>query len=392
MRVLHVVPSLDPLAGGTVAAVDGLARAQAAAGLEVEVFATFSEPAAASVAPVLKAAGVKVTAVGPTAGALRRHPDMAALLRPLVKQADVVHLHGLWEEPQWLASTLARKTSTPVMLSPHGMLDAWPLRQKWLKKRLYRLWRLDPMLKRASAFHLTTDEEASSVARFGFDATRVVVPLGLDLSEFQPPPDAGRFRSRNPGLGDDPLVLFLSRLHHKKGVELLIPAFAELVSAGGRLQNTRHRLVVAGPPASPAYFASLAAQAEATGVADRIHFVGNQEGVERIEAMVDADVFVLPSHQENFGIVVVEAAAAGLPLVVSEHVNLASFVSRENLGAVVSLNVEVLAAALADVLLSPDRKAIGDRARACAAAEFDWAAIGPKWEGVYAAMLVEARR
>ena len=386
-RVVHVIPTLNPLHGGTTAALDGLARAQAAAGLQVGVVATFSEPDEASVAPGLEAAGVSVESIGPTRGALRRHPRLAKTLKARVADADVLHLHGLWEEPQWLAAAAAAAAAMPFVVSPHGMLDAWSLTQKPLKKRLYRLWRLDRLLKRAAALHLTTEEESQSVARLGFATPRIVVPLGLDLHEFDPLPEPGRFRERHPEVGRDPLLLFLSRLHPKKGLELLIPAFAALARSGGRLETTGHRLVIAGPPESDAYLAALTRLAADSGARDRIHLVGNQHGPERVEAMADADLFVLPSYQENFGIVVVEAAAAGLPLVVSEHVNLASFVERAAIGEVVPQDADRLAEALANVAVRADRAALGERARAATFAEFDWNAIGPRWAGVYERVL-----
>ena len=380
LRVLHVTPTLDPLSGGTTAAVDGLARAQAAAGLAVTVVATHGGASQDSFAGKLRDAGVDVVEVGPAAGALLRAPGLTDALQSHIDASDVTHVHGIWEEPQYAAIDHAARRGVPCMLSPHGMLDRWSLRQKWLKKKLYRLWRLDRVLKRLDAFHLTTEEESRSVARLGFPARRVVMPLGLDLSEFDPPPAPGRFRDRCPELGDAPFILFLSRLHVKKGIEILIPAAARLMA-----QRPELHLVVAGPPDSEAYLATLTEQADATGHGSRMHFVGNQAGRERIEAMVDAKVFALISYQENFGIVVAEAAAAGLPVVISEAVNLADLVDREGLGTVVPLDSEHAATALARYLdqATDEESRTRQHCRERAFAAFDWREIGPRWEGVY---------
>ncbi|MEM1108513.1 MAG: glycosyltransferase [Planctomycetota bacterium] len=380
-RVLHVIPTLDVLAGGTTAAVAGMAAAQADAGLGVSVLATFADPQAETFAPALSDQGVDVSLLGPSSGSLRRHADLPATLRQKIGEADVVHIHGLWEEPQHLAFGISRELGRPTVLSPHGMLDRWSLSQSRIKKQVYLAWRLRRNLRRADAFHFTTEEERRSVERFGFPGKPLVVPLGLDLGEFDPLPDAGRFRQRFPKLGDRPYALFLSRLHHKKGLELLLPAFAKVHEA-----NPDWRLVVAGPPESPEYLSSLQSLTKEIGLIEDEHvfFVGMQRGVERVEAMADAAFFVLPSYQENFGIVVAEAGAAGLPLVVSEHVNLASFVESHGLGVITKQDVESLSHDLNGVVGRTDLEELGRRAREVVFEQFDWRNLGARWDQLYA--------
>ncbi len=381
LSVLHVITTLDPLAGGTTAALAGLATAQAAAGLNVSILATFDDPDAETLAAALTEAGAKVSMVGPTRGPLRRHPDLEPTLRRLIQTHDIVHVHAVWEEPQHLACRLARQIHRPAILSPHGMLDRWSLKQSRLKKWAYLQWRLRSNLKQLQALHLTTEEERQSVERLGLPAEKIVMPLGLDLHEFEPLPAAGQFRAKHPDVGYGPFVLFLSRLHHKKGIELLLPAFA-------RLQKThpQHKLVIAGPPDTPAYGQSLRDLADSLGLGDCVVMPGMLRGADRIEAMVDAQVFVLPSYQENFGIVVVEAAAAGLPQVISEHVNLASYVARENIGQVVPLDIPTITDALRRIIDDPDREQVGLRARTTTFDQFGWDRLGPRWEAVYLAL------
>lgn len=382
VSVLHVIPTLDPLAGGTTAALAGMATAQAGAGLKAHVVSTFDTPGADTFAPTLEAQGVAVTMVGPTHGPLRKHADLPAEMRRLAAECDVLHIHGLWEEPQHQAFLTARQLGKPAVLSPHGMLDRWSLAQSKLKKQMYMAWRLKKNLRRVDALHYTTDEEAQSVGRFGLPGKPIVMPLGLDLHEFDPLPVAGRFRADHPAVGDAPYVLFLSRLHHKKGIELLLPAFRAL-----RESHPGHKLVIAGPADTPEYGASLEALAAELGLSEHVYFPGMLRNEKRIEAMVDGQVFVLPSYQENFGIVVPEAAAAGLPQVVSEHVNLASWVASSDVGTVVPLDIGRITTALRDIIDDPQREAIGRRARAATFDTFDWKRIGPRWETAYAELI-----
>ena len=388
-KVLHVIPTLDVLAGGTSAALAGMATAQAQAGLHVGTVATYPADQPETFAPAMTEQGVEVTMVGPTSGPLRRHPDLAATLRSRISSHDIVHIHGVWEEPQHLAFKLARELGRPAVLSPHGMLDAWSLAQSKLKKQLYTAWRLRKHLKHVDAFHFTTDEERTSVQRLGYPGKPLVVPLGLDLAEFDPLPNQGRFRARYPQLGDSPYALFLSRLHHKKGLELLLPAFA-----GAMKQHPHWKLVVAGPAESDEYLASLKALATSVGLQNDqdIFFAGMQRGAERVEAMVDGAFFVLPSYQENFGIVVAEAAAAGLPQVISEHVNLASFVESNDLGTITVQNVDKLQESLEQTLRREDLAAVGARARSATFDHFDWKNIGHQWIDIYAELVATRTR
>ena len=184
LSVLHVIPTLDPLAGGTTAALAGMAGAQADAGLDVHVVSTYPETDTDTFGPQLTQRGVKVTLIGPANNSLRRHPNLGPTLRRKISQADLVHVHAVWEEPQHLALKLGSALGKPVILSPHGMLDRWSLAQSRLKKQLYLAWRLRRNLRRVTALHYTTDEERESVGRFGLPGEALVIPLGLDLHEF----------------------------------------------------------------------------------------------------------------------------------------------------------------------------------------------------------------
>jgi glycosyltransferase involved in cell wall biosynthesis len=299
--------------GGPAVAVVGLASAQKRAGLDVRVISTHRAGDDLSSADVLREQDIQVHLVGPTSGLLSGHPALASALQDVLAAADIVHIHALWEDIQHHAAVAARQIGIPYIFRPCGMLDPWSLSQSRWKKRLYMAWRLRRDLNGAAALHYTATLERDVAGPLELKPLSLVEPNGVDLSEFEALPPAGTFRSRYPMIGDRPLVLFLSRLHPKKGIELLLPAFARGAPAGAVL-------VIAGP-GEERYTEQLMDRAAALGVKDRVLFTGMLRGRDRVAAFADADLFVLPSYQENFGIAVVESLAAGTPVVISDQVS-----------------------------------------------------------------------
>jgi glycosyltransferase involved in cell wall biosynthesis len=379
MRVLHVISDLKAAAGGVTSAVAGLATAQQrAAGLDVTILATFLGEADRGLIERLTAAGVALRLVGPAAGRLVRHPDLSRATSEAVASADIVHVAGLWEAIQHSAAVAARGRGIPYLFSPHGMLDPWSLaRRKWIK-RLYMVWRLREDLDRAAAIHYTCEVERDLVQPLRLHAPPIIEPNGLDLSEFQSLPSPDVFRARHRQLaGGKPFVLFLSRIDPKKGLDLLVPAFA-------RLQKTDALLVIAGPDLVN-YQAEVQRLASDQGIADRVLFTGMLRGTERIEALAAATLFVLPSYQENFGIAVIEALAAGVPVVISDQVNIHAEIAAAGVGGVVPTQIEALAGEMQRWLTDPALyEAAKDRAPAFARDHYDWRQIAQRWKERYA--------
>jgi glycosyltransferase involved in cell wall biosynthesis len=380
MRILHVASTIDPAQGGPVSVLAGLAPAQRGAGLEVSLLATWRQGESVALADTLRAGGVNVTLVGPAAGPLRRHPELAARVDAAVAGADVVHVHALWEEVQHRAAVTAYRAATPYIVTPHGMLDPWSLSQSRWKKKLYLAWRLRRNLGRAAALHFTTRTEADLVAPLRLGPPALIETLGLDLSEFETLPPPGAFRSRYPATGQRRIVLFLGRLHHKKGLELLIPAFDE-AALGDTL------LVIAGPD-SDGYRAKLEAQIAARRLTERVLFTGMLHGADRVAAFADADLFVLPSYQENFGIAVVEALAAGTPVLISDQVNIWQDIAAASVGGVVKTDANQLASELRRWMTEDAvRQAAAERARPFVWQRYDWRQIARRWVNHYHSLL-----
>jgi glycosyltransferase involved in cell wall biosynthesis len=309
---------------------------------------------------------------------MSRHPELRATVEKLVVAADVVHVHALWEQIQHEACRAASSRGVPYVVTPHGMLDPWNMSNTFLggvKKRLYLRWRMRGHLERAAAIHFATEMERDVVARLGLETPTIVEPFGLDGREFAELPALGEFRKRFAEFGDRKLVLFLGRLDYGKGLELLIPAFAEIAR-----QRDDVRLVIAGPDSHSGYRTAVERLLYAHKVWGKTVLTGMLRGRERLAALVDAYVLCQPSYHENFGLVVVEALACGTPVVVSDQVYLHPWVTEAGVGGVCTLSVEDVARELGRWLADDSlRSRAAEKGRPFALGNFDWDAIGRRW-------------
>lgn len=277
---------------------------------------------------------------------------------------DFAHVHTVFSHPANVAMVAARRQRVPYAVRPLGQLCDWSLRQRTWVKRLQLALVTRRNINGAAFLHVTSTMEAAETMRNGFHCPVLVQPHGLDL----PPacPDARtalRAELRVPA--DRTLAVFLSRLHPKKGLEILFDAMT-------RQQSKDFDLVVAGT-GDASYAASLRALVERLGLGARVHWHGFVTGERKWRLLQGGDLFVLPSHSENFGIVVVEALACGLPVLVSSEVALAEEVSRHRLGRVTPVEPQAVADALDHLLASPAECAdIRARAPGLVAEHFTW--------------------
>ena len=386
-RILHAIPGLDPRDGGPPASVSRLALAQHAAGARVRVLTAAADGSDRRVIDRLRAGGVRVDVL-PAGG--RGVPGRIGGGRrwsvagtEAVADSDAVHLHGLWEEAQPRLAHAARKAGVPYVVSPRGMLAPWSLARGRMKKYVYFEARVRRMLDLAAAVHVTTAEEGRLFAPLGLTAPQVTVPNGVNPAEFAAP-DAAAFRASVPELRHHrgPLAVFLGRLHPVKGLEELIPAFADRAFAGARL-------ALVGP-GERAYEAKLRRLAARCGVADAVVFCGMRHGADRAGALAAADLFVLPSYQENFGVAAAEALACGVPVLLGKGVNLAGEIAGAGVGAVCPTDAGALAVELRRWLTDlPACRAAGTRARRFAA-RYHEDAVAAKWADVWAGLTGKA--
>jgi len=379
MRVLHVISGLDVPTGGPGAALVGLGGAQAQAGLEVSVVTTYPAGADPSPGEVLRGHGVKVHTIGPAHWPLQRHREIGPRLEELLGSSDVVHIHALWEEIQHQAAVRAGRRGVPYLITPHGMLDPWSLSQGRLKKQLYMALRMRRDLNGAAAIHYTADAERDLAAPLGLRAPSLVEVNGVDLTEFEVLPAKGEFRKLHPRIGQRPMVLFLSRIHLKKGLDLLVPSFAKVKTPGAIL-------VIAGADYW-GYGDVIKGLVKEHGIEDRVIFAGKLPAEVRVAAFRDADLFTLPSYQENFGIAVAEALAAGTPVVISDQVNIHRQISEGAVGGVVPRDVDRLANEIDRWLQDePMRRSASEKARPFVWERYDWRQIARRWVGHYGAI------
>lgn len=318
MRLLRVIATLDPRHGGPSAGLRAITPALAELGHETS-FASLDAPGTRS--PI---AGAPLHALGPARGGYAYSPRLLPWLRAHAAEYDAVFVHGLWQYHGRAVHAALRGRPTPYFVFPHGMLDPWFQRAyplKHVKKWVY--WQLNErrVLRDAAAVFFTCEEERR-LARASFrpfTCRERVVAYGTAA----PPADAAAqiraWQSAVPALGDRPFWLFLGRIHPKKGVDLLVRAYGEW---SARAAGAVPALVLAGPCPDPRYRESLERLAAQLPPAAAVLWTGMLEGERKWGALRQAGAFVLPSHQENFGIAVVEALAVGTPVLISQQVNI----------------------------------------------------------------------
>lgn len=317
MKLLHIISSVNPKGGGPIQGIRQLHAPVTRLGVEVHVVCCDSPDA-----PWLADIGLtKVIALGPAYLGYAFTPRLVPWLRAHAHEYDAVIVNGLWQYTGFAAWLALAGTKTPYFVFTHGMLDPWfkhtyPL--KHLKKWLYWPWAEYRVLRDARRVIFTCEDE-KLLARESFWLYRVNEAV-TSYGTASPPPDADRlkeaFLASQPALRGRRLLLFLSRIHEKKGCDLLIEAFAKVAD-----QDPNLHLIMAGPDQT-GWASTLKAQAQQLGIADRITWPGMLQGDLKWATFYAAEVFVLPSHQENFGIVVAEALACGKPVLISNKVNI----------------------------------------------------------------------
>ncbi len=376
MRVLHVIATLDAASGGPAKACVEMAAAVARLGHKVDIFTTDWR----SPTPDGEAARYPYAA-----GSLRSFrcgfpgywKPSAALARALLSETrhyDLLHVHSLYLFHDLVAPLAARRANRPYIVRPHGLLDPYIRGRHRLRKALVEFAYQDRVLAQADAIHYTSADERRISEPYAQGAPGIVVPLGVDAPT--PVDNVARQPRR---------LLFLSRLHPKKGLDLLIPAFAAV-----RQRFADARLVVAGPDdgARPLAVELVARH----GLGDCVEFPGMLTGPDKDRAFAEAGLFVLPSYSENFGIAVAEAMAAGLPVVVSDQVNIHDAIADAGAGLVVPCQIDRLAQALSALLADPDRsRQMGSNGVELVRKRYSWPAIGKQLEDVYR-QIVDRRR
>lgn len=375
MRVLQVGDSLAVDFGGTAASCAQLANHLAGVGVESSVLTLAGLSRSGRRWPLDRSVTERVChPIAPHP--LAFCPDLDSIVSS-PPRPEVVHVHGLWRLHYLQASRFAMRAGLPVLVSVHGMLHDLALEEKSVSKRIARWLYQDNLLRHARCLHVTATKEADEIRRLGFEGPFAVIPWGVDV------PDDGRSAALPPGARPEPsTVLYLGRLKASKGLEVLLRAWSRVAARFGN-----RRLVIAGS-GSLAYRDRLAALSAELGVSSSVEWAGPLDGAARERAFRDAALLVLPSAYENFGLVIAEALARGVPAIATYGAPWASLAD-EACGWWIPVGVDPLVAALSDALSRPagDLRAMGERGRRWARANFAWDTTARAMHAVYGWLL-----
>jgi glycosyltransferase involved in cell wall biosynthesis len=346
MRIIHIIQTLDPVYGGPPVTAVRLACAQANLGHDVHILSYIHGDEADihdSLRQIPYIEKIKLSFLArPTLTEKVVGWSAKKTILKLFPGAHIVHLHGVWDTIIRVAANAARRLRIPYFLTPHGMLDSWSMEQKALKKKIALAICYRTIINNASCLHVLNSYEAELLAPLQTRAPYCIIPNGVFLEEIDNQmSDCSELLSQY-SVNGAPFILFLSRLHYKKGLDYLANSFALLCK-----YNPDIHLVVAGPDfGAKKDFESLVSR---HGLTNRVHLVGPIYGALKFSLLRAASCFCLPSRQEGFSIAILEALACALPVVISEECHFPE-VNVHGAGVVTPLCVEDLANALRKVV------------------------------------------
>ncbi|NER06391.1 MAG: glycosyltransferase [Okeania sp. SIO3C4] len=379
MRILQIVPSISLVYGGPSQMVLGLSTALAAQNIDVTILTTDSNgdigqpPLDVPLDQPVRQNGYQIRYF--RCSPFRRYKFSLKLLQWLNQHAsefDLAHIHALFSPVSTMAATVARANNLPYILRPLGTLDPADLRKKKLLKKVYVSLLEKRNIAHAAALHFTSLEEAKVSERFGLSTRDLVIPLGVN------PPDNIQDEKLVNYLQSQaieikhPVILFMSRIEPKKGLDLLLPALEKLLAEGIDFQ-----FILAGAnPQDPNYEAKIRSQIEASPLSKCTKITGFVTGEIKASLLQVGDIFVLPSYYENFGIAVAEAMVAGTPVVISDGVHICQDVADAKAGWVGSCKIEDMAILIKSALQNEaERKQRGLNAKELARKSYSWEAI-----------------
>lgn len=366
LQIIHVVPAITEEASGPSYSVVRLCEALLALCQEVTLVALDWAPMHSSLSFLRNFP----LSWGPRR--LGRSPEMKRWLIQLMASGtvDVIHNHSLWMMPNVYCGQAAYRTNVPLVVSPRGTLSEWAMQSGSSVKKIF--WPLiqRPALVPAACFHATAASEYDEIRRMGFGQPVAIIPNGIDIRDFIPK-TSGKFRT----------LLYLGRIHPKKGLDLLLRAWRVLQD-----RYPEWNLRIVGPD-NGGYLEQLQRLAAELSL-ERIQFSGPLFGKHKLKAYSQADLFVLPTYSENFGIAVAEALAAGTAAIVTKGAPWAGLEQRRA-GWWIDIGVDALVACLENALSHPAESlaAMGWRGRCWMEAEYSWAQIGQQMAQTYGWLL-----
>lgn len=387
MKVLHIIPSVSPALGGPTQVVLNLVKALRNCGVDAEIVTTNDNGATLLDVPLnqrIEYAQVPVWFLPRFSPPLKEFifsPAITKWLWQHIRDYDILDNHYLFSYASTCAGAIARWQNVPYTVRTMGQLAPWALAQSRLKKEIYTFLIERQNLNRAAAIHCTSNGEAEDVRNFGIQTPTVTLPLGVNQPVYWPQAKQ-KLREIYGIAAEKPVVLFLSRLHYKKRPDLLLQALGKLAA-----KQYKFHLVLAGSGETDYlnYLQNLVSSLELTA---ETTFPGFVEGQDKDLLLQGADIFVLPSFSENFGIAVAEALAHGLPVIITPDIQIAPEIAAAKAGLVVEGEIEPLAGAIAQLLTSPQqRQHLGENGKDLVQRRYSWSAIGHHLADVYTSIL-----
>lgn len=388
MKILHVIPSVAPVRGGPSHAVLAMVKALREQGIDAEIATTNDNGPDLLEVPLNQRIEYEHVPVwffprfSPEIASVREFAFSSQLTTWLwqrVCEYDLLHVHAIFSYASTAAMAIARTRNIPYIVRPLGQLCEWSLQQSARKKQIYLNLIERANLNHSQGLHFTAQQEQQEASKLSLKSPSFILSHGLSLPV--PLPNARqRLRQLLNVPEDEPVILFMSRLHPKKGLDYLIPAL-------GKLEHQRFTFVLAGS-GSADYQVEIDNLLVSAGIEERTYRSGFVEGEMKDLLLQGADIFALTSYSENFGVAVLEAMAVGLPVVVTPGVALASVVEQYRLGYVAELDIAAIASTLEHCLNHPQTiKEMGASARQLVREQYSWAGNASKLNEVYAAIL-----
>jgi glycosyltransferase involved in cell wall biosynthesis len=392
LRILQVIPTLAPSSGGPTQVLIDLAKSLSEFGHQVTVCTTdrgnpTSQQLSGDYFSELFSNSIEYYAFPVNVAPILYSRPMKMWIDRDISNYHIVHIHSLYRFPVTYAARRARRAGVPYIIRPHGSLDPFLYKQSQynlLVKRIFeRLFDI-PNLHHAAAIHYTTKEEAERTKFLKLQGKPLIIPNGINPESFRIIPAKGLFRNRLGLNRESPLILFLGRINFKKGLNLLVPSFSIVAQA-----YPKARLAIVGPD-NEGYKTEVRHWCREQGIEDKTFFV-DYMGTEKVkQAYTDADVFVLPSYTENFGMTVVEAMACGCPVVISNQVNIWREVQAFGAGLSTELDPRAFADAIIQILKDKTvAREMGRLGRSAVMENYSWPNIAEQLIEVYRYLIDE---
>lgn len=366
MKILHIAASLDPERGGPSTVVTKLTEALADKGIDVSVFAPSKE---AKATRTYNQNDIQIT-IFPLSYLSRVWPfhsfEFTRALRKHIFDFDLIHIHEIWHYPLFASFQAAKQASKPYLVTTHGTLEPYCLKIKPIRKILYSALFAKKILKQAAAFHAVSDEEVKDITDYTDNKNIYCIPNGLNIQDLENAPDKKEIEIMYPEVKGKKKILFLGRIHPKKGLDILAKAFANIAQ-----KREDVCLLIVGPD-NNSYQSRIEKILAGKGVLDKTVFTGTLTEKPKLAALSGADIFVLPSYSEGFSMSILEAMACGLPVVITKKCNFPQVESIQA-GRIIHNNVPELTNTIIELLDNPElRNSMGSMGRKLVRDKYTW--------------------